>query len=185
MQAGIRVDLLHLLGFLFSCGILSSLKKQGLATCSFKCQKEMQNEVEIHGHQKPDSTSLWKHCFWLMLEQATRHRGRRAGPGNLGSSPLLCNPLLHPLGSFPFSPAIYVCMSLPGNLRSGHSSVGRASVRREEPWVEVLSLSFTNYVILGKIKQNNDLPKMFTTLVLEPVDINIFLPYMVKGTLRV
>lgn len=43
------LDLLDLLGFLFSYRILSSLKKQGLATYCFKYQEEMVNKVGIHG----------------------------------------------------------------------------------------------------------------------------------------
>lgn len=49
-QAHIRVDVFDLLGLLFSCRILSSLRKQGLATCCFKCQIEMENEVKVNGH---------------------------------------------------------------------------------------------------------------------------------------
>lgn len=39
--------------------------------------------------------------------------------------------------------------------------------------MEVLCFSFTNCVILGKIKQSNDLPKVFTSLSLEPVYVTL------------
>lgn len=48
-QAGVRVDILDLLGFIFSCGIMASLKTPGLATCNFKCHKEKEKEVESKG----------------------------------------------------------------------------------------------------------------------------------------
>lgn len=151
MQAGTRVDFFDLLWFLFSCRILSSLKKLVLATCYSKCQKETENEVEHSWALKSlIRCALQKHSFWLILEQATQHQRRRAGPGREPgfqsqiSTGLPCDLVLYPVGAPAFffhsviiTSVMCVHACVPMSWR-GNFSGGRGSARREEAWVKAL-----------------------------------------------